>query len=106
MGTHPAIDVDRFPRQGSYLGREVLVCFQYNARRTLRGTIVRDDAEPPWQTIIRLEDGRYVLAEECHYTPPRDRPPPDPFVGNVVKALHRWQLDLLRDLFRRQRRAP
>jgi hypothetical protein len=33
------------------------------------GTIVRDDNEPPWRTIIRLDDGRVVLASECQYSP-------------------------------------
>lgn len=32
-----------------------------------RGVIVRDDDEPPYVTIIKLESGRYVLATECRY---------------------------------------
>jgi hypothetical protein len=50
------------------------VCFQYDTSRTCNGTIVRDDLEDPWQMIIRLDDGRHVLATECQYQLLRARP--------------------------------
>lgn len=50
------------------MGRRVKVCFHYDTRQTVCGTVVRDDSEHPWKTIIRLDDGRYVLSTECQYT--------------------------------------
>ncbi len=71
MGTHPKIARSLFPEQGKHLGKRVNVCFHYDARvdprGTLEGTIVRDDKEDPWRTIIRLDDGRHILATECQY---------------------------------------
>ncbi len=32
------------------------------------GVIVRDDKEEPGEKIIKLDDGRYVLATECQYS--------------------------------------
>ena len=65
MGTHAKIDVDKFPKQGQLAGQRVRVCFNYNTTQQLAGTVVRDDDEEPYQTIIRLDDGRTVLATEC-----------------------------------------
>lgn len=69
MGSIPTINAHRFPTQGEYLGRRVEVCFNYDAEAPLRGEIVRDDMEEPMRTIIKLDDGRYVLATECQYRP-------------------------------------
>ncbi len=69
MGVVENISYDRFPRQSKkYLGKEVDVCFNYNLYKTIKGVIVRDDEESPGLTIIRLEDGRYVLVTECQYS--------------------------------------
>lgn len=68
MGSHSNISVTRFPRSGDYLGKQVNVCFHYDTSKTVVGTIVRDDVSPPFVTIIRLDDGRYVLGTECMYT--------------------------------------
>lgn len=70
MGVHCAVAHDKFPKQGSYLHAAVEVVFNYDTAQPLRGTLVRDDAEDPWRTIIRLEDGRYVLGTECQYRLP------------------------------------
>lgn len=68
MGIHNAIDFDKFPAQGRYLGRRVEVGFHYDIRPgACLGTIVRDDIEDPWRTIIQLDNGKYILATECHY---------------------------------------
>lgn len=67
MGCHETIAVDRFPAQSKYVGARVKVYFHYGAARSTAGTIVRDDTEQPLRTIIRLDDGRFVLGTECQY---------------------------------------
>lgn len=69
MGGLNNISHDRMPKQGEYLRRRTRVCFHYDTSHAVMGTIVRDDAEPPFQTIIRLDDGRIVLGSECQYSP-------------------------------------
>lgn len=68
MGVVATVGFDRMPKQGRYLGQRATVCFNYEAREVM-GTIVRDDVEDPWRTIISLDDGRVVLATECQYQP-------------------------------------
>jgi hypothetical protein len=53
--------------QGSFLGKRVAVCFNYDTSRQIEGEVVRDDAEEPFETVIRLADGRLVRASECQY---------------------------------------
>jgi hypothetical protein len=72
MGVVKNISITRFPKQGSFLGKKVEVCFHYDTSKTIKGIIVRDDSEEPWVTIIQLEQesgvkGPYVLATECQY---------------------------------------
>lgn len=69
MGVHENINLDRFPKQGTYLMQAVTVCFNYDPSRMINGIVVRDDAEEPGRMIIKLEDGRYVLSTECQYQP-------------------------------------
>lgn len=68
MGIVSTIDHERFPDQGGWLNRRVAVCFHYNTADIVRGVIVRDDTEDPHVTIIRLDDGRYVLSTECQFS--------------------------------------
>jgi hypothetical protein len=68
MGVHANVSRDKFPRQGTFLGKEVKVCFNYETRNTVKGECVRDDVEEPFVTIFRLEDGRHVLSTECQYS--------------------------------------
>jgi hypothetical protein len=68
MGAETNIGFDQFPKQGIFLGCRTRVCFHYESRE-LMGTIIRDDIEKPFKTIIRLDDGRVVLATECMYAP-------------------------------------
>lgn len=68
MGSHPNIDIDKFPQQGVMKDRRVKVCFNYDTSRTINGIIVRDDEEEPGLLLIKLDDGRYVKATECQYT--------------------------------------
>jgi hypothetical protein len=67
MGCVNAVDFDRFPKQGTWLGRTVTVCFNYDTSKTLSGIIVREDVDSPGLMIIQLENGRYVLSTECQY---------------------------------------
>lgn len=68
MGVHRNMDYDKFPKQGDFLNKRCRVCFNYNTSKIVKGIIVRDDIEEPLITIIRLDDGRYVLATECQYS--------------------------------------
>ena len=61
------ISYNTFPRQASFLGERVDVCFHHDTAHTLQGTVVRDDAEEPFEMIIALDDGRYVLSTECQH---------------------------------------
>lgn len=69
MGVDPNVGVSRFPKQGPWFGRRTRVCFNYDTSIIVMGTIVRDDAEAPWVTLISLDDGRVVLATECQHSP-------------------------------------
>ncbi|MGH3924414.1 MAG: hypothetical protein ACRDTT_16390 [Pseudonocardiaceae bacterium] len=75
MGSRRNVDVDSFPVQGTHLGKDVVVCFNYDTTTRLPGRIVRNDNEHPWVTIIALDDGRYVLSTECMYSTAEGRNP-------------------------------
>lgn len=68
MGVVKNISFGSFPRQGDHLNKKAVVCFNYDTSKTIAGTIVRDDREYPFLTMIRLGDGRTVLASECQYS--------------------------------------
>ncbi len=61
---------NQFPKQSDALGKEVLVCSKKDKDmlHTVKGTIVRDDAERPYETIIRLENDRFVTGREVFYS--------------------------------------
>lgn len=67
MGVVKNISYDRFPKQGDWLHKEVLVSFEYNSDRKIKGIIVREDMEEPGITLIMLEDKRIVIDTECQY---------------------------------------
>lgn len=67
MGTVTGIDAENFPSQGTLLNQPVSVCFHYNTSKRIPGQVVRDDVDSPYITIIRLIDGRYILATECQF---------------------------------------
>lgn len=69
MGCVSNIGYELFPEQGALKGTRVAVLFHYDTERKIFGTVVRDDVEAPWRTIIRLDDGRFILATECQYSP-------------------------------------
>lgn len=74
MGCVDTISYFNFPKQAdsSYkypeLGKRVEVCYHYDTKHKHYGTIVRSDREEPWETIIALDNGRYVLATECQFS--------------------------------------
>lgn len=57
----------RYPGQSISVGERVRVMFAYDRDTEVLGTVVRDDSGPPWVTIIRLDDDRYVLTTEVQY---------------------------------------
>jgi hypothetical protein len=70
MGFAINVTHNTFPKQSDWLGKRVRVLFRYgsNDEPELHGTIVRDDIQDPWKSIIKLDDGRYVLTTECQYS--------------------------------------
>ena len=69
MGCHANITRDKHPIQGNQMGKRVMVCFHYDTEKQIVGTVVRDDIESPFETIIKLDDGRYIRASECQWSP-------------------------------------
>ena len=68
MGVVLNIGATKFPEQDpEKQQKRVAVRFRDNSGVDVLGTIVRSDAEEPYQTIIKLDDGRYILDSECMY---------------------------------------
>lgn len=67
MGVAKNISHIEYPVEANYLNREVIVCFNYDSSMSIEGCVIRDDATEPFITIIKLSDGRHVLATECQY---------------------------------------
>ncbi len=67
MGYHENVTADSLPKQGGFLHKRVVVFFSNcNAiNKKFGGLVVRDDGEPPYRMIIRLDDGRHVMSTEC-----------------------------------------
>lgn len=68
MGIEKNIGAEQFPKQRPEVGQRAKVCFHYDTARLFPATIIRDDAEEPFRTILKLDDGRVVLATECQWT--------------------------------------
>lgn len=68
MGCVSTITWLEFPKQSEYVNRRVKVCFHYDTTKTMMGTILRDDREEPFETIIVLDDGRILRGTECQYS--------------------------------------
>ena len=87
MGIVPNVRHDQFPNQRRLdLGTRVRVCFAYDTAHQVLGTIVRYDAEEPFEEIIRLDDcipnteiPRFIRTTECMWSPMRDPEPGDVF---------------------------
>ncbi len=67
MGQEKNISGDRYPRQDSFLGKSVEVCFNYDTSCMVRGRVIRSDGEAPGLMIIQLENGWVVRSTECQY---------------------------------------
>lgn len=76
MGCIDTITYDKFPKQKDEnyeypkfkVGSRVKVCYHYDTSKYHYGTIVRDDLEEPFETIIKLDNGRYLRATECQFS--------------------------------------
>ena len=76
MGCIDTITYDKFPKQRDEnykypqfkVGSRVKVCYHFDTSKYHYGTIVRDDLEEPFETIIKLDNGRYLRAVECQYS--------------------------------------
>lgn len=68
MGCVENIDFHKFPKQSATVNRRCKVTFLYDTSRYIHGTIIRDDREEPFETLIRLDDGRIIRASECQYS--------------------------------------
>ena len=76
MGCIDTITYDKFPKQKDEnykypqfkVGSRVEVCYHFDTSKYHYGTIVRDDLEEPFETIIKLDNGRYLRATECQFS--------------------------------------
>lgn len=74
MGCVNTITFEKFPKQADEnyeypkVGKRVEVCYHYDISKCHYGVIVRDDREEPFETIIQLDNGRYLRAVECQYS--------------------------------------
>lgn len=68
MGCVKTITAYGFPKQSEYVNRRCKVCFHYDTSKWIKGTVIRDDREEPYETLIRLDDGRTMRAVECQYS--------------------------------------
>ena len=76
MGCIDTITYENFPKQKDEnykypkfkVGSRVKVCYHYDTSKYHYGTIVRDDLEEPFETIIKLDNGRYLRAVECQFS--------------------------------------
>ncbi len=90
MGVSQHVGFDRFPEQGSHLGKRVEVCFDYDTSRSIGGRCIRDDMGGDHRTVFLLDDGRVVLATECQYSVcPDPRPEPAPARSSRMVPLRR-----------------
>lgn len=68
MGCVKTIDKYHFPKQTEHVNQRVEVCFHYDTTKMVEGTIIRDDAEEPFETLIKLDNGRVIRACECQFS--------------------------------------
>ena len=76
-----SITFDKFPKQKDKnykypeyaVGARVEVCYHYDTSKKHYGTVVRDDIEEPFETIIKLDNGRYIRAVECQFSYVREK---------------------------------
>lgn len=76
MGCVNTITYENFPKQKDKtykypefaVGARVEVCYHFDTSKKHYGIIVRDDIEEPYETIIKLDNGRYIRAVECQFS--------------------------------------
>lgn len=68
MGCVKTISKYSFPKQSGHVNQRCEVCFHYDTSQTVDGTIVRDDREEPFETIIKLDNGHIIRGVECQYS--------------------------------------
>ena len=68
MGCVSTITLYAFPKQSEFVNRRCKVIFHYDTEKWIMGTIIRDDREEPFETLIRLDDGRIIRGCECQYS--------------------------------------
>lgn len=68
MGCIDTIDWYKFPAQSGMVNRRVKVCFHYDTSHFVNGTLIRDDREEPFETLIKLDDGRVIRGVECQFS--------------------------------------
>ena len=68
MGCVSTITAYSFPKQSEYVNRRCKVCFHYDTTKWIMGTVIRDDREEPYETLIKLDDGRVMRGVECQYS--------------------------------------
>ena len=69
MGIVKGISFTEYPKQGSYVGKRVSVCYHYNPDERHEGVCIRDDATEPFRTLFQLDNGRVLDAVECMWSP-------------------------------------
>jgi hypothetical protein len=76
MGCVKTISYNSYPKQKEKdykfpqyaVGARVEVCYHFDGAKRHLGTVVRDDIEEPYETIIKLDNGRYLRAVECQFS--------------------------------------
>jgi hypothetical protein len=70
MGCVDHITAEKYPRQGALpeCARSGVLSTLTRARAFL-GVVIRDDAEAPGRMMIKLDNGRVLLATECQWQP-------------------------------------
>lgn len=68
MGCVKTIDKFNFPKQSGHVNQRVDVCFHYDTANVIGGTVIRDDAEEPFETLIKLDSGRTIRGCECQFS--------------------------------------
>lgn len=55
-------------RQGPFLNKRVEIVYHYDVSNAEHGTIVRDDIDEPYLTIIKTDTGKFIFSTECQYS--------------------------------------
>ena len=68
MGYCEHITATKYPKQYTEnIGRPVKLIFGYDADHEVDAVFIRDDAEEPYQTIFKTNDGHIIRSAECQW---------------------------------------